>query len=574
MNHLDFFPALLYCESSLISSSKKEDWAVKTKIFFVVFLFLLSLSAVLLGSEDACSSFLVTKGASKDGSVMITYTCDGEFHPHLQHYPAQDHEPGVTIKIRGRDGKIRGEVKQVPHTYAVVGLMNEHQLAIGETTFGGRHELRNPDGILHYFLMMRLALQRAKTAREAIKVMADLVEEYGYGSSGESFSIADPEEAWIMEMIGPGPGGKGAHWVALRIPDGYVSAHANMSRIGEFPLDDPDNCLYSDNVISFAEQKGYYNKKSGKPFSFRYAYDPPKPSSLRTCAARVWSMFRRSAPSLDLSPDFQRGVKEAKPYPLWIKPDKKLALQDVMDFMRDHYEGTPFDMTKGIDAGPFGCPVRCRDLNWEVEGVKYSWERPISTQQTGFSFISQSRGWLPAAVGGVYWYGVDDTYTTCYFPLYCCIQDLPKSFTVGDLQKFSWDSAWWVFNFVANYANLKYSYMVKDIQKVQAALEGQFLSLQPVVEKTALELLERDPELLVQYLTNYSVSQGDQVVKRWIELGEYLLTKYNDGYVKDERGRPRGKGYPSEWLKEVLKSKPDQFKLPTWGEDKKDGRLH
>jgi dipeptidase len=547
---------------------------MKKKIVLPAILLLLILLSVNQWAEDNCSSFLVTKGASKDGSVMITYTCDGEFLPHLEYIPAQDHESGSTIKITGRGGKVRGEVRQVPHTYAVVDLMNEHQLAIGETTFGGRRELRNPDGFLHYFFLMRLALQRAKTAREAIKVMAELVEEYGYASTGESFSIADPKEAWIMEMIGPGPGGKGAHWVALRIPDGYISAHANMSRIGEFPLNDPENCMYSPNVISFAEEKGYYNKKSGKPFSFRYAYDPPQPSGLRTCAARVWSMFRRSAPSQNLSPDFQRGKKGAKPYPLWIKPDQKLSLQDVMNIMRDHYEGTDYDMTKGVDAGPFGCPVRCRDLTWEVDGVKYSWERPISTQQTGFSFISQSREWLPNAIGGVYWYGVDDTYTTCYMPLYCCIQALPEPFTVGDLQKFSWDSAWWVFNFVANIANLKYSYMVKDIQKVQAALEGQFLSLQPVIEKIALELDKTDSELMVQYLTDYSVRQGENAVKHWIELGEYLLTKYNDGYVKDENGRPRGVGYPSEWLKEVLKSKPKQFKLPTWGEDKKDGRLH
>jgi dipeptidase len=547
---------------------------MKTKMIFSAILLFLGLLVINQWAEDNCSSFLVTKGASKDGSVMITYTCDGEFLPHLEYIPAQDHEPGATIPIQGRGGTVRGEVKQVPHTYAVVGLMNEYQLAIGETTFGGRNELRNPDGLLHYFLLMNLALQRAKTAREAVKVMAELVEEYGYASTGESFSIADPDEAWIMEMIGPGPGEKGAHWVALRIPDGYVSGHANMSRIGEFPLNDPDNCLYSANVISFAEEKGYYDKSSGKPFSFRYAYDPPKPESLRACAARVWSMFRRSAPSQNFSPDFQRGVKDAKPYPLWIKPDQKLSLKDVMHIMRDHYEGTPFDMTKGIDAGPFGCPVRCRELTWEVDGIQYSWERPISTQQTGFSFISQSRGWLPDPIGGVYWYGVDDSYTTCYFPLYCCVQDVPKSFTVGDLQKFSWDSAWWVFNFVANYANLKYSYMVQDIQKVQSELEGQFLSLQPTIEKTALELYKTDPHLMAQYLSTYSVSQGEQVVKRWVELGEYLLTKYNDGYVKDERGRPRGVGYPSEWLKEVLKSKPDQFKLPDWGEEKKDGRLH
>lgn len=544
-----------------------------SRIFFFI-IFLTILLVIYQWPDDNCSSFLVTKGASKDGSVMITYTCDGEFHPHLEYRPAQDHESGVTIKVRGRDGKIRGEVKQVAHTYAVVGLMNEHQLAIGETTFGGRSELRNPDGLLHYFFMMELALQRAKTAREAIKVMAQLVEEYGYVSSGESFSIADPNEAWIMEMIGPGPGGKGAHWVALRVPDGYICAHANMSRIGEFPTDDPENCLYSTHVISFAEQKGYYDTKSGKPFSFRYAFDPPKPSSLRTCAARVWSMFRRCAPSLHLSPDFQRGVEGAKPYPLWIKPDEKLSLADVMHVMRDHYEGTPFDMTKGVDAGPFGSPLRCRGLTWEVDGTKYSWERPISTQQTAFSFISQSRDWLPDQIGGVYWYGLDDTYTSCYVPLYCCIDSLPRSFTVGNLQKFSWDSAWWVFNFVANFANLRYRDMVQDILKVQTALEGQLLKLQPVIEKTAIALLDQDMELMVRYLTNYSVSQGDMVVKRWIELGEHLICKYNDGYVKDKNGRARGVGYPSEWLKTVLRSKPDQFKLPSWGEDKKDGRLH
>ncbi|MFW6140514.1 MAG: dipeptidase [Acidobacteriota bacterium] len=525
-------------------------------------------------AEDNCSSFLVTKGASEDGSVMITYTCDGEFLPHLERIPAQDHKEGEFIEIKGRRGEVMGKVKQVPHTYSVVGLMNEHQVAIGETTFGGRPELRNPDGLLHYFTLMNFALQRSKTAGEAVKVMTALVDEYGYASTGESFSIADPNEAWIMEMIGPGEGGKGAIWVALRIPDGYISAHANMARIGNFPLNDPENCLYSDNVISFAEEKGYYDKESGEPFSFRKAYDPPKPSSLRTCASRVWSMFRRSAPSLNLSPDFQRGDKGAERYPLWIKPDKKLSLEDVMDIMRDHYEGTEFDMTKGIDAGPFGCPVRYRDLTWEVDGVKYSWERPISTQQTGFSFISQSRSWLPNPIGGVYWYGVDDTYTTCYVPLYCSINDLPEPFTKGDLQKFSWDSAWWVFNFVSNYANLRYSDMVKDIKKVQAKLEGQFISLQPIIEKTALELYTTNPDLLTSYLTNYSVSQGEAVVKQWVELGEFLLTKYNDGYVKDENGRPRGLGYPAEWLKKVIKEKPDQFKIPEWGEDKKDGRLH
>jgi len=553
----------------------KKGGSIMKRVFFILFAALFSFFSLSPGwAQDNCSSFLVTKGASKDGSVMITYTCDGEFLPLLEYVPAQDHKKDEVIEIRGWRGGVIGKVKQVPHTYAVVGLMNEHQVAIGETTFGGRMELRNPKGLLHYFTLMNLALQRAKTAREAITVMTELVAEYGYASTGESFSIADPHEAWIMEMIGPGKEGKGAIWVALRIPDGYISGHANQARIGTFPLNDRENCLYSENVITFAKEKGYYDESSGEPFSFRKAYDPLKPSSLRTCAARVWSMFRRSAPSLNLSPDFQRGVKDAERYPLWIKPDKKLSLQDVMNIMRDHYEGTDYDMTKGIDAGPFGCPVRYRDLTWKVDGVEYSWERPISTQQTGFSFISQSRSWLPNPIGGVYWYGVDDTYTTCYVPLYCSINDLPEPFTKGDLQDFSWDSAWWVFNFVSNYANLRYSDMVKDIQKVQSKLEGQFLSLQPIIEKTAVELYNTDPELLTSYLTNYSVSQGEEVVKKWIDLGEFLLTKYNDGYVKDENGRPRGLGYPIEWLKKVIESKPEQFKLPKWGDENKDGRLH
>ncbi|MFW6131094.1 MAG: dipeptidase [Candidatus Aminicenantaceae bacterium] len=547
---------------------------MKIKKVFFVCLFLFSFMVAIQGAQDNCSSFLVTKGASENGSVMITYTCDGEFLYRLDYIPAQDHKPDEFIEIKSWGGKVKGKIKQIPHTYSVVGLMNEFQVAIGETTFGGRKELVNSDGLLNYFTLMGIALQRAKTAREAIQVMTELVAEYGYSSSGESFSIADKNEAWIMEMIGPGSGGEGAHWVALRIPDGYISAHANMSRIGEFPLDDPENCLYSENIISFAEEKGYYDRKSGKRFNFRYAFDPPKPSSLRTCAARVWSMFRRSAPSLNFSPDFHRGVKGEKPYPLWIKPDKKLSVSDVMNIMRDHYEGTEFDMTKGIDAGPFGCPVRYRGLTWEIDGNTYSWERPISTQQTSFSFISQSRDNLPDAVGGVYWFAVDDTYTNCYVPLYCCVNRIPESFTVGDIQEFSWDSAWWVFNFVANLANLRYSSMVKDIQKVQKKLENNFIAFQPVIEKTAVELHKTDPELAKEFLTNYSVSQGEMVVRRWIDLGEYLLTKYNDGYVKDEKGRPRSEGYPSEWLQKVLQLKPEQFKLPEWGKDEKDRRLN
>ncbi|UCF04755.1 MAG: C69 family dipeptidase [bacterium] len=524
-------------------------------------------AAAFISTASACTNFIVTKGASADGSVMITYTCDGEFHPHLRLYPAQDYGPDEFFEIKNWGGEVLGKVKQVPHTYAALYLMNEHQLVIGETTFDGRKELQNPDGLLHYWWLMRLALWRARSAREAIGVMADLVEEYGYASTGESFSIADPEEAWIMEMIGPGPGGRGAIWVAVRVPDGYVSCHANMARIGEFPLDDGKNCLYSDNVIPFAIEKGYYDPGSEKPFSFRDAYCPPTPQTLRYTAARVWSIFRRCAPSREWLSDYHRGVRGAERYPLWIKPDRKLTLEDVFDIMRDHYEGTEYDMTKGVDAGPFGSPNRWRPMTWEIDGTEHSWERPISTQQTGFSYVSQSRAHLPDGIGGVLWYGVDDTYTTCYVPLYCGIDDVPRSFAEGSLQKFSWDSAWWVFNFVANYANLKYSYMIQDIQRVQSELEGELLELQPIIEKTALELHKEDPDLARRYLTDYSIGHAERVVQRWRELGEALITKYNDGYVKDEKGHPQEVGYPESWLREVQRARPEQYKLMRWGED-------
>ena len=522
---------------------------------------------------EACTNVLVTKGATEDGSVILTYTCDGEFHPHLRYTPAADHEPEGWLEIKDWSGNVRGKIKQVPHTYAVVGLINEHQLAISETTFSGREELRNPDGLLHYWDLMRVALQRAKTAREAITVMTDLVGEYGYRSTGESISIADTNEAWILEMIGPGPGGSGAVWVAVRVPDGYISCHANKARIGEFPLDDPEECLYSNNVVSFAVEKGYYDPKSGEPFRFCEAYCPATPKNCRYADTRVWSVFWRAAPSLGLSPDYHRAVEGARPYPLWIKPDKKLSVADVFSLMRDHYEGTVYDMRKGIDAGPYGTPLRCRPIVWEVDGVEYAWERPISTQQTGFSFVSQSRSWLPDPVGGVLWYGVDDTYTTCYVPLYCGINALPESYTVGSLGKFSWDSAWWVFNFVANYANVRYSDMIVDIQAVQSDLEGTFLALQPAVERTAVELARSDPELMTRYLTDYCVSHGELVVRRWRQLGEHLLTKYNDGYVKDEQGRPREDGYAEGWLRTVLKSRPDQFRVRSKDADVPESKL-
>ncbi len=522
---------------------------------------------------ESCTNLLVTKGASADGSVIITYTCDGEFHPHLSYTPAADYAPGDSLEIRTWHSDRRGKIKQVEHTFAHVGLMNEHQLAISETTFDGRKELQNPDGLLHYWDLMHLALKRARTAREAIEVMTGLVEDYGYCSTGESFSIADTEEAWIMEMIGPGPGGEGAVWVAVRVPDGHIACHANKARIGEFPLDDPDDCLYSENVISFAVDRGYYDPSSDEPFRFCEAYCPATPKNCRYADARVWSIMRRAAPSADLSPAYHRAEEGAQPYPLWIEPDEKLSLRDVFSLMRDHYEGTDYDMTKGVDAGPYGCPNRWRPITWSVDDVEYAWERPISTQQTGFSFVSQSRSWLPDPVGGVLWYGVDDTYTTCYIPLYCGIDAVPESFSVGSLREFSWDSAWWVFNFVANFANLRYSHMLPEIQAVQGEIEEMFLELQPAVEQTAVELAESDPELMRRYLTDYSVTHGELAVKRWKELGEYLISKYNDGYVKDEDGRPQEEGYAESWLRTVLDSRPDQFRLRQKDADTPESRL-
>jgi len=514
------------------------------------------------GPVLACTNFIASPGATADGSVIVTYTCDGEFHPHLRRIPAQDHEPGAMQEIRHWDGELQGKIPYPPHTYAVVNLMNELQVTIAETTTGGRDELVNPDGMLHYWQLMRLTLQRARTAREAVEIMGQLVDEYGYRSTGESFCIGDPNEAWIMEMVGPGPDGQGAHWVALRVPDGHVAAFANLGRIGTFPTDDPDNCQYSAGMSEFAASHGWYDADKGKPFNWRLAFHPATSQQRRYTATRVWSLFRRCAPSRDFSSDYHRGVKGADPYPLWIEPEQKLTVADVFDLMRDHYEGTDMDMTQGVDAGPFGHPYRWRPMGWEVDELRYTWERPISTQQTGFSMVTQSRSWLPNAVGGLTWYGLDDTWFTCYVPLYCGIESIPESYARGSLGEFSWDSAWWVFNFVSNYAGLRYSDMIQDIQLVQAELEGRLLDLQPAVERTASELAESDPELMRLYLTDYSIQHAESVVDKWRDLGHYLLTKYNDGYVKDENGRPQEKGYTQDWLRAVLKQRRDQYRLP------------
>ena len=353
----------------------------------------------------------------------------------------------------------------------------------------------------------------------------------------------------------------------MRIPDGYICAHANQARIHEFPLKDKKNCLYAPDVVDFAIEKGYYDPDSGEPFSFSDAYCPAPPQKLRYCASRVWSVFRRAAPEKGFSTDYHRGVEGAEPYPLWIKPGRKLTREDVFALMRDHYEGTDYDMCRGVDAGQFGTPNRWRPMDWEIDGTTYSWERPISTQQTGFSFVSQSRKDMPDAIGGVYWYGLDDTYFSVYVPFYACTDRIPEVFTTGRMSEFSWDSGWWVFNFVANYANLRYELMKVDIQAVQKELEDNLTAMQPAVEMAALELYKKDPELARVYLNDYSEASANRVVARYRELAEDLIRKYNDGYVQHEPGRAKEEGYTEEWLRKVLRHHPEKYRLQRWEAD-------
>lgn len=512
----------------------------------------------------ACTSYLVSKGASVDGSTMITYAADSHtLYGELYFTPAADHLPGEMRDIHDWDsGTHLGQIEQIPHTYTVVGNMNEHQLCISETTWGGRRELRDPNAIMDYGSLIYVALERARSARDAIEVIGDLMARYGYSSSGESFSIADPNEVWIMEIIGKGPDKKGAVWVARRVPNGYVCAHANQARIRTFPLNDPENCLYEKDTIQLARENDWFTGDDND-FSFAEAYAPADFGALRFCEARVWSAFRRIAPSLDLSADYAKGVKEAMPLPLWIRPEKKLAVRDVMELMRDHFEGTDLDMTKDVGAGPYQLPYRWRPLTWEVDGAKYCNERAASTQQTGFSFVSQARSWLPDPIGGVLWFGVDDTYSTVYVPIYCAIKQVPRSFAVGtgDFHHFTWDSAFWVFNFVSNYAYQRYSDMIKDIQKVQRELEGRFVADQSGTDEVALKLHRESPQLAINYLTRYSVERGDATVKRWKQLGESLIVKYLDGNVRNEAGNVTHPGYPKSWYRKIAGETGDHLKV-------------
>jgi len=539
------------------------------------------ISVLLVNTSFACTNFLVTKGASTDGSTMITYAADSHvLYGELYHWPAADYPKGSMLKVYEWDtGKYLGEIEQVEHTYNVVGNMNEFQLAIGETTYGGRSELRDTTGIIDYGSLIYVTLQRARTAREAIKVMSNLVKKYGYYSSGESFSIADPNEVWIMELIGKGPGITGAVWVARQIPDGYISGHANHARITTFPFqkennfNDPNQTTYhAEDVISFAREMGYFDGKD-KEFSFSDVYAPLDFGGARFCEARVYAGFNRVASGMEKYEDYAMGENFENRMPLWIKPDKKLSVRDVMNMMRDYYQGTPMDMTKDVGAGPYSNIVRWRPLYWEVDGETYFNERAISTQQTGFSFVTQSRSWLPDAIGGIIWFGVDDTYSTVYTPMYTSMTRIPHEFAVGNgsMMEYSETSAFWVFNQVSNFAYTRYSAMIPDIQKVQDKLELGFIEEVKGIDKAAEEIYKSNPEKAVDFLTEYSVNRGNKTVKCWKKLYAHLFTKFMDGNIKEARPVPEGykyvtpkieqPGYSEEWYKLIIEETGDKFKV-------------
>ncbi len=551
-------------------------------------------------TANACTNFIVTKGASTNGSVMITYSADSHvLYGELYYWPARDYPTGSMVDIIEWDTqKIKGRIPQVLHTYSVVGNMNEHQLSIGETTYGGIESLINPDGIVDYGTLIYFSLLRAKNAREAIKVISELVSEYGYISSGESFSIADPNEAWIFEIIGKGPGSKGAVWVARLIPDGYITAHANQARIQTFPLatgkknsiaitskdlsrifDPAVECVYAYDVIDVARANNLYTG-TDKDFSFSDAYNPISFSGARYCEMRVWAFFRAVNDEMDQYINYVAGHDLSKRMPLWIKPNRKISNYDLMNFMRDHLEGTPFDMRKDIGAGPFAAPYRWRPLSWKVSddpnAPEYCNERATSTQQTGFVFVAESRSWLPDPIGGIFWFGVDDAATTVFNPMYCGILEVPEYYKAGngDLLTYSPTSAFWLFNQVANFCYSRYDLMSADALKVQKKLESGFMEEIKEVDDAASELYKNDVWKAREYLTDFSNKSAKNTFDSWKLLSEYLLVKYMDGNIKREKdgkfertpegypAYPDQPGYPDSWKKSVIKDTGDKLLVP------------
>jgi len=566
------------------------------KIVFIS-LVLLVTNFSLIQNAKACTNFIVTKGASANGSVMITYSADSHvLYGELYYWPSRDYPAGSMVDVIEWDTqKFMGRIPQVLHTYSVVGNMNEHQLSIGETTYGGIPGMVDPEGMIDYGTLIYFALQRAKNAREAIKVISELLSEYGYASSGESFSIADPNEAWILEMIGKGPGNKGAVWVARLIPDGYICAHANQARITTFPLatgkrnsiaitskdlsrifDPVVECIYSHDVIDVARAKNLYDGPD-KDFSFSDTYNPVNFSGARYCEMRVWAFFRAVSDDMDQYMNYASGHDLSKRMPLWIKPNRKISNYDLMNFMRDHLEGTPFDMRKDIGAGPFEAPYRWRPLSWKVsddsEGHEYCNERATATQQTGFVFVAESRNWLPDPIGGVFWFGVDDAATTVFNPMYCGILEVPECYRVGngDLLTYSPTSAFWLFNQVANFCYSRYNLMSEDALKVQKKLEQGYIEEIQETDKNAGELYKNDVWKAREYLTDYSIKSAQNTFDTWKSLSEYLLVKYIDGNIKKEKdgkferspegypAYPDQPGYPDSWKKTVIEDTGDKL---------------
>lgn len=541
------------------------------------------MAVAMLGSvseAEACSNFIVGKKASVDGSVMCSYSADdyGMFQ-YLCHYPAAKHAKGEMRKIFDWDSnKYYGEIPEAAETYNVIGNINEWQVTIGETTYGGREEMVDSTGILDYGSLIYVALQRSKTAREAIKVMTTLANTYGYNSGGETFTICDPNEAWIMEMMGKGAGSKGAVWVALRIPDDAVCAHANQSRIGKFNMKDKKNVMYAKDVVSFARSKGWFQGKDAD-FSWKMAYAKPDFSGRRFCDARAWAMLNHF---YDMSPylDWALGKNpDAQDMPLWVVPNKKVSVQDVENVMRDHYEGTPLSVADGSDIGGgiWEMPYRPTPLMYKVDGKQYFNERPVSTQQSGFVFVSQMRSWLPREIGGVFWFANDDANMAAFTPVYCSMTERPECYNTpgADALHFSKKNAYWVCNMTSNMVYPRYSLMFPTLKEVRDSLDNSYFAAQAGVEKKAQELYAQNPQAAVKYLNDYSVEKAQQMLGRWNQLFEFLVVKYNDMIIKptDKNGTfkktpyglgatPVRPGYPEKFAKQLVKQSGDKFLVP------------
>ena len=525
----------------------------------------------------ACTNFIVGKKASADGSVMCTYSADdyGMFLG-LCHSPAGKHAKGEMLQIYDWDTKeYHGQIPQAAETYNVIGNINEYQVTIGETTFGGREEMVDTTGILDYGSLIYIALQRSKTAREAISVMTRLVETYGFCSEGETFTICDPNEAWIMEMMGKGPGSKGVVWVAVRIPDDAICAHANQSRIRTFDQKDKKNVMFSKDCIKFARSKGWFTGKD-KDFSFCDVYAAPTFSGRRACEARVWSFFNRFGDMDKYLPYVEGKVKDAEPMPLWIVPNKKVSLQDLEASMRDHYEGTPFDLGNDLGQGVWEMPYRPTPLSFKVDGNAYFNERPVSTQQTAFSYVSQMRSWLPRQIGGVLWFGNDDGNMVAYTPIYCGNTVQPECYNTpgADAVTFSDKNAFWVCNWVSNMVYPRYSQMFPSLKEVRDSLDNSYIANQGEIEKQALKLYGESEQKAVDYLTDYSNTQAQQMLARWKELAIYLIVKYNDMAVKPTKdgkflrtktgngATVKRTGFPEKVARALVKQTGDRFASP------------